>query len=71
MTYGYAIVTDGEIDVRTVSPTKTSAMVNWLYLNGNSMPLDTWTDRRVESEFTGTPKRQTFLKRVKIEVEDE
>lgn len=30
---GYAIKANGEIDVRTVSPSETGAMINWLFVH--------------------------------------
>lgn len=32
--YGWAVVRDGKIDVRTVHDTERGAMVNWLCVNG-------------------------------------
>jgi hypothetical protein len=67
-TTGFAIVTDGVIDVRTVSPTKVGAMVNWLYRLG-MRPLDSWSDEYVETVFNLQPKGQTFCRAVTIEVD--
>jgi len=30
--FGYAVAQDGAIDVKTVSPTRVAAMVNWLHV---------------------------------------
>jgi hypothetical protein len=69
-TTGFAIVTDGVIDVRTVSPSKIGAMVNWLYSEG-VRPLDWWSDEQVEEVFNLQPKGQTFCRAVSIEVDYE
>jgi hypothetical protein len=47
MSSGWAVIVSGEIDVRSVSPTRRAAIVNWLYLNGYK-PLDRWEDRFIE-----------------------
>jgi hypothetical protein len=65
---GFAIVTDGVIDVATVSPTKVGAMVNWLYRAG-VYPHASWSDEQVESAFDRHPKEQTFCRSVSIEVD--
>ena len=65
---GFAIVTDGVIDVRTVSPTKVGAMVNWLYRAG-VFPYAWWSDEEIEGAFNLQPKGQTFCRSVSIEVD--
>ena len=49
MATGWAIrLSDGEIDVRTVSPTRRAAIVNWLVLNGTEISI-MWTDDQIEA----------------------
>jgi hypothetical protein len=67
-TTGFAIVTNGVIDVATVSGTKIGAMVNWLYRVGE-FPYAWWTDEQVEDAFNRHPKEQTFCRSVSIEVD--
>lgn len=47
---GWAIVTDGVIDVRTVSPTPRATIVNWLVLNGIQV-LRSHTDADIERKW--------------------
>lgn len=49
MSNGWAIrLSDGTIDVRTVSPTRRAAIVNWLCVNG-IMPTVHATDAAIEA----------------------
>ncbi len=45
---GYAVVCDSEIDMRTVSPTRRAAIVNWLYVHGIPLYCST-TDEEIEA----------------------
>ncbi len=46
--YGYAIIEGGEIDVRTVSPTRRAAIVNWLVIHRSKMIYAAATDEEIE-----------------------
>ncbi len=45
---GYAMIKDGIIDVRTVSPTRRAAIVNWLVINAQVMVCKHTPDREIE-----------------------
>lgn len=47
MTIGWAVIDGHEIDVRTVSPTRRAAIVNWLVLSGKMM-LAHFSDESIE-----------------------
>lgn len=49
--YGYAVAQDGKIDVRTVSPTASAAMVNWLCASRGVMLSDAVDDAAVKRMF--------------------
>lgn len=49
--YGWAVVgagINGEIDVRTVSPERRGAIVNWLVVTGNVFVRSDHTDEQIE-----------------------
>jgi hypothetical protein len=48
---GWAVAKDGHILVRTVSPTRNIALVNWLITEGRTMVLDTASDQQIEGLF--------------------
>ena len=48
--YGVKNLFNGEIDVRTVSPTETAARVNWLIFTGTIVTAS-WTDDHIEEAF--------------------
>lgn len=50
MAYGAFEISKGAVNIRTVSPTKIGAMVNWLHLNGISITND-WPDVAVRFAF--------------------
>ena len=45
---GYAVILGDEIDVRTVSPTRRAAIVNWLVVNRRVPILNSTTDEQIE-----------------------
>lgn len=45
---GYAVIEDNKIEVRTVSPTRRAAIVNWLVVRKNCMIYLTTTDDQIE-----------------------
>lgn len=45
---GFAVALDGIIDMRTVGPTRQSALVNWLYVNANIRISNAWTPSLIE-----------------------
>lgn len=47
----WAIVVDGEIDVRTVMPTDIGAMVNWLIVSCGAVVQQGVTDENVRAAF--------------------
>lgn len=48
---GWAVAKDGRILVKTVSPTRNDALVNWLATDGHTMVMDNATDQQVEGLF--------------------
>jgi hypothetical protein len=46
---GYAIVEDGKIDVRTVSPTRRAAIVNFLVVSRGAFITNAMTDDIIDS----------------------
>lgn len=53
---GYAVLKDGEISVRTVSPTPIAAMVNWLIVDARILIIHGTPDeevRRVWEKYRG------------------
>ena len=44
----YAVIENDKIDVRTVSPTRRAAIVNWLVVNRGCLILRTTTDEGIE-----------------------
>ena len=56
MAKGYAIKVDGEIDVRTVSPTERAAKVNVLYVVGYPI-LNSTDDATIEAMWTAHSTR--------------
>jgi hypothetical protein len=63
---GYAVVLFREIDVRTVSPTRRAAIVNWLVTHGVWV-ADSFTDDYIEILWRNH-KQEAELIAVKIEV---
>jgi hypothetical protein len=45
---GYAVVENGSIDMRTVSPTRRGAVVNWLVVRGGQMITNSMSDGEIE-----------------------
>ncbi len=45
---GYAVILDNKIDVKTVSPTRRAAKVNWLVVNMLCPIYTTTTDDQIE-----------------------
>lgn len=66
METGYAVVTDGKIDVRTVSPTERAAKVNWLWLRGFFIIDDDPDDAINDSFATHSAKAGAELTQVYI-----
>lgn len=54
---GFAVRSFGKIDVRTVGPTRRSAIVNWLVTTANIMILRHHTDEHIETLWKGTKGR--------------
>jgi len=50
---GWAIEEDGEVDVRTVSPTRIAAIVNWMLVSADLMIMRGATDEWISREFAG------------------
>lgn len=48
---GWAVVDDLHINVRSISPERRGAMVNWLLTDGNAKPRQSWTDETIEQQF--------------------
>lgn len=48
---GWAIETDGELSVRSVSPTPLGAKVNWLMVDANVLVLNSTPDAEVDRLF--------------------
>lgn len=46
-TTGYAVMTNGFIDVRTIQGSPIGAMVNWLFCSANILPLRSMSDDEV------------------------
>lgn len=51
----WAIVVDGEIDIRTVAPTDIGAMVNWLVVSAGAIIQQGVTDENVRLWFGHCP----------------
>lgn len=68
---GWAVKTaDGEILIRTVSPTPRGAQVNWLYTSAAVVPTNAWSDDRINKTFSAESLlRSVTLVKVEI-VED-
>ena len=49
---GWAIIEDIGIDVRSVSPTRRAAIVNWLVTRAGIMIYSTTTDKQIEECWT-------------------
>jgi hypothetical protein len=47
----WAIIIDGEIDIRTVMPTDISAMVNWIVVSCGAIIQQGVTDQNVRAAF--------------------
>lgn len=47
--HGYAVVENGEINVRSVSPTRRAAMVNFLLTDRATMILNSMADPEIET----------------------
>ena len=56
-TIGYAVVVDGDIDMRTVSQHQRAAKVNWLWVNGVRV-TDNFSD--VDIEYAWDKRRRDF-----------
>jgi hypothetical protein len=46
---GWAVVQNGELLVKTVSPTRRAAIVNWLVVEGGLFVQDAWSDAMIET----------------------
>lgn len=47
--YGWAVIENGTINIRTVSDTRRAALVNWLIAEKRLMALNTATDDQIEA----------------------
>lgn len=47
----WAIIVDGEVDIRTVSPTDVGAMVNWMIVSCGAIVQHGVTDENVREAF--------------------
>lgn len=66
-TRGWAVVQDGKIMVRTVSPTRRAAIVNWLYTYGGRTVLDRHSDKEIDAMWlTATAKSAVTVCEVTI-----
>lgn len=45
---GWAVIQDGKIDVRTISPTRRAAIVNWLVVRGRCWISTSTSDSQIE-----------------------
>ena len=67
--FGYAIVHNGEVIVKTISPTERAAKVNWLVVEFG-LAVTRWaTDRSIENAWLNH-KGSAECRRVQIEVVD-
>jgi hypothetical protein len=63
---GWAVIDDNGIDVKTVSPTRRAAIVNWLVTHG-AMILTTHSDQDIEDIWIGATHRHKIgVERVQI-----
>ncbi len=62
---GYAVVLDNKIDIRTVSPTRRGAIVNWLVVHVGCFIYNTTTDEQI-NEMWSRSSGNAVLKLVNI-----
>jgi hypothetical protein len=56
---GWAVIADGEINVKTVSPTRRAAIVNWLTVDLGFLIHNHHTDEQIESAWEyGRPEKR-------------
>lgn len=68
---GYAFINHkNQIDVRTVSPTKRAAMVNWLAVHSPVIPRASWTDDKIAEEFERLATRTGLGRVAEVVVEE-
>ena len=66
--FGHAAKVGGKIDIRTVSPTRSGAMVNAIYLAGYR-PSNSWSEGHIEAAFE-TVRAASGVEIVAIEVNE-
>ncbi len=59
---GWAILSEKGIDVRTVSPTRRGAIVNWLVTTCGVPVQNHWTDEAIELMWQGASEYESLAK---------
>ena len=67
MVYGFAVVDKQGINVKTISPTRRAAIVNWLTVTQRALINNTTSDEAIEFHFR---KHSDYAHVAKVEIKE-
>ncbi len=65
---GWAVTVGGEIDMRTVGPTRRSAIVNWLVVDREELITHFTTDQAIDTLWSVYESENIKVQQVNVEV---
>lgn len=69
-TIGFAVRSFGTIDIRTVSPSRRGALVNWLVVTARLMIYDHFSDDTIEHLWRGCRGSHEDNEVIQVEIKD-